>query len=74
MKTPPTDRPECFFSDPSVVPKLIYDDKEGRAWIKFNEDWRKSSDVWRLDCLQDWIEILQEEYERTHAALRREGK
>ena len=60
-----------LFSDPGVVPKLIYDDS-GEAWIKFHEDWRKTSVVWRLDCLQDWIEILQEEYERTHAELHRD--
>jgi hypothetical protein len=72
MKTTLTDR--AYFSDPEEVPKLIYDEPAGQGWIKFPKDWKKSSVVWRLDCLQDWIEILQEEYDQAHAELYREGQ
>ena len=53
-----------LFYSSSEGPKLTYNEKTDDGEVKFPKDWKRSSAVWRADCLHDWITKLQIEYER----------
>ena len=49
----------------TIAVNLISDNEYGEGTIKIKERFASDSYLFKLDCLQDWIDLLDLEYRKT---------